>query len=309
MKGYSWVLSALFLILIIYLFYEVRQTKQEVEKVKLEATVSNELLDLYTEVIESDLSLEQTLTRINSIQSLGNNPELLTKQQSNFRLLFEKAITKLGQDDQLDELDKGLSDHQISKDLAKRVESIKELYAKLLVENLALTDSIQKWKEIGRIKDMKADSIKYTGINKMDSLQKVITELKAANNRNLMKFQSPGGVQINYLGDINKQGLANGFGVGVYANGNIYEGKWMNGKKHGEGIYSFSDGELYEGMFSEDKRNGFGQYKWKNGDLYKGYWKDDLRNGKGKIMDSSGKIKQSGVWSKDKLIKEETVEF
>ena len=39
-----------------------------------------------------------------------------------------------------------------------------------------------------------------------------------------------------------------------YKNGEIYEGGFMNGKKHGFGIYTWKDGSTYEGWYANDKK-------------------------------------------------------
>ena len=38
-----------------------------------------------------------------------------------------------------------------------------------------------------------------------------------------------------------------GKGKYSYADGNVYEGDWKDGKKHGKGKYSWASGDVYEG--------------------------------------------------------------
>ena len=42
-----------------------------------------------------------------------------------------------------------------------------------------------------------------------------------------------------------------------------------------------ANGDIYEGEFLEDKANGYGNCVHVNGVIYKGYWKEDMYNGKG----------------------------
>ena len=49
-----------------------------------------------------------------------------------------------------------------------------------------------------------------------------------------------------------------GKGVYVYANGDKYEGDWLDGKKHGKGVITFADGNKYEGDFVDGKFHGKG---------------------------------------------------
>lgn len=49
---------------------------------------------------------------------------------------------------------------------------------------------------------------------------------------------------------------ANGFGKLIHADGDIYEGNWMNDKANGEGVYLHSNGAKYVGKWKDDKQNG-----------------------------------------------------
>ena len=51
---------------------------------------------------------------------------------------------------------------------------------------------------------------------------------------------------------------------------------------HGPGTYKVEDdGSVYEGEFVNDKRHGTGTYRYANGDVYKGEWKDGHQHGRG----------------------------
>jgi len=66
-------------------------------------------------------------------------------------------------------------------------------------------------------------------------------------------------------------------------NGNcIYNGPFLNNKKHGHGFYS-SDNELYVGLWKEDKKHGHGVHTLVHKFVYIGNWKDDIKDGIGKI--------------------------
>ena len=46
---------------------------------------------------------------------------------------------------------------------------------------------------------------------------------------------------------IRQEDKANGRGKLTHADGDIYEGDWMNDKANGNGVYSHSNGAKYEG--------------------------------------------------------------
>ena len=50
-----------------------------------------------------------------------------------------------------------------------------------------------------------------------------------------------------------------------YANGELYEGDWLSGKRHGFGTYLYSDGSEYEGDWKDDLVHGRGSCKFASG--------------------------------------------
>lgn len=60
-----------------------------------------------------------------------------------------------------------------------------------------------------------------------------------------------------------------------YANGDVYEGTFVDGVKSGKGVYKFADGGIYTGTYKNDLRHGFGTLTYTGGNVYRGQWKDD----------------------------------
>ncbi len=143
--------------------------------------------------------------------------------------------------------------------------------------------------------------------SKSDSLRNIM-QVSEKEKAEVIKFKSPSGVEITYFGQI-KSGKPHGEGIGLYANGNKYEGEWSEGQKHGRGKYTFPNGEYYDGKFVNNQREGYGQYFWPNGDVYVGFWLNDRRHGKGVIKDYTGKVISTGEWVNDALSKTGDVNF
>lgn len=77
-----------------------------------------------------------------------------------------------------------------------------------------------------------------------------------------------------YNGD-RKDGLPDGKGTSVAANGDVYTGSWKAGKMDGYGNYqSGADGSMWMGEWKNDRKNGEGRYL-KAGETIEGIWKDD----------------------------------
>jgi hypothetical protein len=168
-------------------------------------------------------------------------------------------------------------------------------------------DSIQALLETKKSEILNKEKTIRQGNKSLDSLKSVVAEINGSKDV-VLKFKSPSGTDITYFGKV-KNGLAHGQGIGLYANGNRYEGEWLEGKKHGKGIYFYPDGERYDGDFTNDKRQGVGKYYWKNGDIYNGQWQNDRRHGQGVIKDRTGKTIGSGIWKEDTIEKSMEVNF
>ena len=81
---------------------------------------------------------------------------------------------------------------------------------------------------------------------------------------------------------------------GRYANGDVYEGHFRDGKKHGQGVlkqgkFTSSVASIYMGEWSNDKKNGYGVYDdILKGEKYLGQWLDSNRHGSGIIVTLDG---------------------
>lgn len=69
-----------------------------------------------------------------------------------------------------------------------------------------------------------------------------------------------------------------------------YEGKFKRGFFDGEGKMEYANGNIYEGDFIRGRRQGYGIMTFKkNGNTYEGSWYMDKPNGHGKMTYASGK--------------------
>jgi len=75
----------------------------------------------------------------------------------------------------------------------------------------------------------------------------------------------------------------------TYNNG-VYEGQFLNDKRHGRGKYTFQSGEVYDGEWRDGDRNGYGKCRWANGNSYEGDWKGNMRTGRGKFFWADGSV-------------------
>ena len=72
--------------------------------------------------------------------------------------------------------------------------------------------------------------------------------------------------------------------------------------RDGFGKTIFANGEEYEGEFVNDLREGIGRMKYTNGDVYYGMWKNGKREGRGKLIPSM--MKDADVQFIDNYIQE-----
>lgn len=80
-----------------------------------------------------------------------------------------------------------------------------------------------------------------------------------------------------YLGEC-KDGLANGKGIAVGID--KYDGQFVNGLPEGKGTYIWADGSKYKGDWKNGKRNGQGTFTSANLDsILIGLWENDVFKG------------------------------
>merc|ERR1719161_61483 len=77
-----------------------------------------------------------------------------------------------------------------------------------------------------------------------------------------------------------------------------YHGQWLNDLQEGQGCATWHDGRVYEGGFREGRFHGFGCMEWhtKQGtQMYEGEYINDLKHGQGKFTWADGRI-YDGAW-------------
>lgn len=60
-----------------------------------------------------------------------------------------------------------------------------------------------------------------------------------------------------------------------FANGDSYEGYFVDGKREGKGIYTWSDKSYYKGDWAQDRMSGKGLYCLPNGETFEGVFEND----------------------------------
>lgn len=73
-----------------------------------------------------------------------------------------------------------------------------------------------------------------------------------------------------------------------FANGNIYQGKFLNDKLHGFARLFIATGVIFEGNFDQNHCDGVGKLLYPNGDIYFGQHKAFTKDGMGKMLYANG---------------------
>ena len=71
--------------------------------------------------------------------------------------------------------------------------------------------------------------------------------------------------------------------------GDVFEGYFLNEKKHGRGKYIWANGDIFDGNWVDGKRTGKGRITWSNGASFDGEWKDNQMS-EGKYTFPDGEI-------------------
>ena len=83
----------------------------------------------------------------------------------------------------------------------------------------------------------------------------------------------------------------------VYANGDHYDGVYVDGKKQGVGKFSWRDGGEYVGEWHNDRQHGNGVMSSSCG-TYIGEWRNGSPHGQGRWTWPDGCLWHSGQWMK-----------
>lgn len=80
------------------------------------------------------------------------------------------------------------------------------------------------------------------------------------------------------------------------------QGEFMSGMRHGRGkqVYGGDSGDVYEGDWVNDKRHGHGTLSRGNGDVYEGSWFADAKQGEGTYYFIGENKRYDGVWMQDR---------
>ena len=81
-----------------------------------------------------------------------------------------------------------------------------------------------------------------------------------------------------------------GYHAETYANGERYEGDFVNGKRHGSGRMEYANGDVYVGEYKEGKRHGQGTMTYAAGSEYSGSWENSVKSGKGRFTQANGEV-------------------
>lgn len=84
-----------------------------------------------------------------------------------------------------------------------------------------------------------------------------------------------------YIGCLDFESNADGFGIMKFKNGNSYEGSWKRNQFNGYGKMNFKNGDIYTGNWKENKIQGKGEMIYSNKSYYKGFWKNNMYHGNG----------------------------
>jgi hypothetical protein len=67
----------------------------------------------------------------------------------------------------------------------------------------------------------------------------------------------------------------------TYQTGEVYEGQYVDERRHGIGEYHYLDGSIYEGEWFKNRRQGFGVFTVTDSSIYEGEWDRDYIHGEG----------------------------
>jgi hypothetical protein len=84
-----------------------------------------------------------------------------------------------------------------------------------------------------------------------------------------------------YIGCLDYESNADGFGTLTYTNGDVYQGNWSRNYFNGLGTMNFSNGDSYSGNWVKNSMEGTGKILYANQGYYNGNFKNNMFHGTG----------------------------
>ena len=89
----------------------------------------------------------------------------------------------------------------------------------------------------------------------------------------------------------------------IWADGRVYRGDMVDGKKEGQGVLTWPYGAWYTGSFVQDQRTGQGRYQYPDGRTFVGEYHEDRPHGYGVMTAADGTtILYDGMWQLGEFI-------
>lgn len=82
--------------------------------------------------------------------------------------------------------------------------------------------------------------------------------------------------------------VVTGTGRVEWANGDVYEGALLRGKRQGQGTLQWANGQRYQGEWQDDRPTGRGQLRFANGNQFDGTVINGVPEGEGEMLFASG---------------------
>lgn len=116
-----------------------------------------------------------------------------------------------------------------------------------------------------------------------------VGEIEGMNKHGKGRLEEHGNVYEGYFEDNKKNvtadQLSNKTGKMYYANGDYYNGDWMDDRREGNGTMYFAESkEVYEGEWMGDARCGIGKLMMKDGTVIESQWRNNKAQGEGKMI-------------------------
>ena len=94
--------------------------------------------------------------------------------------------------------------------------------------------------------------------------------------------------------------MVDGSGVYYFANGDRYDGVFVDGRKHGPGRYTdVRNGTVYDGEWVLGRREGYGVYTASDGYAYEGEWIAGMKEGWGMLFIDK-QLVYEGMWASNR---------
>tara|TARA_B100000767_G_scaffold181766_1_gene169702 strand:- start:220 stop:1755 length:1536 start_codon:yes stop_codon:yes gene_type:complete len=250
-----------------------------------------------SEDLQSESKMHEGTKPIYPIISINNIEGCYLTKDKEGKLIFVKKDEKKLSDyltNQIKKKSKKIKLCQLDLENLSSLNFIKQLKFNIDVLELHGLRNIEDWSPLLKLKNVNLINFTRCNLNLADKatlsvLKKINKDIRIILDfeeirLNTKNIELKGKDGQNFYGELDKNSVANGYGILTLSDGTRYVGGFKNFQYHGFGTLTLPSGSIYIGEFKNGMEEGKAKFYSAQGFIYDGPFKNNQYHGKGKMI-------------------------